>query len=49
MDVTSNVSMSTFIYAFANTNKYTVFFFCFVYVKVPQCRNKDIDQNFSET
>ena len=49
MDVTSYVSMGTFIYAFTNTNKYTFLFISFVFVKVPQSRNKDIDQNVPET
>ena len=49
MDVTSNVSMGTFITLSQIRANILSCFICFVYVKVPQCRKADIDQNVPET
>ena len=49
MDVTSNVSMGTFITLSQIRVNILSCFICFVYVKVPQCRKADIDQNVPET
>ena len=49
MDVTSNVSMGTFITLSQIRVNILSCFICFVYVKVPQCRNEDIDQSVPET
>ena len=51
MDVTSDVSMGTFITLSQIRVNILPCFICFVYVNLPQpqCRNRDIDQNVPET
>ena len=49
MDVALNVSTGTFITLSQIRVNILSCFICFVYVKVPRCRNEDIDQNVPET